>query len=635
MLRIPASWMMTTALQIELGSDGGKHQHACMEDCHVIPTRKQDGIKRIAGCEPEENQRLQKKIRILPEMEGYCKTALEPLQFPRLMSSKRVHDGHCRDLESQSSSNRTEMHFPGGSINLSRFPDARAVKKRPQRKRKKKKKAHLHHLMGPVSFPHMGRCEVADDAHSTSGENEENPCTLQMHLPGTRVGSGSNATPKPQSNSASRVGAKAPARTSTIGQQQKNRLRRAELQRRASEVKSSAAASMGVNNRASPLAYRLGHTTLGSGTSQTCNNNAGFSSQNVALFPRPFSQAPTISAWGPSGCNGMYALDDSLLCGGVKERQSASCFPKQSARDACQGILEAISKFRDYQRRSKSSTVTSACTADVTDRDESFADTRSCNGNSQGSLLHVLLERSVFIGSAQANDPAPQSFILDNSGFEINLDHILSHAPYRDMLQDLFLYRQAAASSSPGSTTKHAGCNLMSIPIVTRMYEESFMREPMWDHEAACVMGARCECNFISPRACECFTGVQFTLPSDSCSMDDPPTSPNVQPDSLGLCVLCHRKRVQGLFYDIVYSGKPCHGTIQRYGNICNVAGEYAREVMLIFPPSGPVECMPLPCVSHQRNRYSVFSKGGARYIKQSRVAWEDFCQAPLSLAVP
>ena len=33
------------------------------------------------------------------------------------------------------------------------------------------------------------------------------------------------------------------------------------------------------------------------------------------------------------------------------------------------------------------------------------------------------------------------------------------------------------------------------------------------------------------------------------------------------------------------------------------------REVCLICPPNGPVECMPLPCASHQRNKYSVVQR--------------------------
>jgi len=41
---------------------------------------------------------------------------------------------------------------------------------------------------------------------------------------------------------------------------------------------------------------------------------------------------------------------------------------------------------------------------------------------------------------------------------------------------------------------------------------------------------------------------------------------------------------------------------------------------MLIAMPSAPVHIMPLPIVSHQRNRYTVFVAGGIKRLKQSRV---------------
>ena len=64
-------------------------------------------------------------------------------------------------------------------------------------------------------------------------------------------------------------------------------------------------------------------------------------------------------------------------------------------------------------------------------------------------------------------------------------------------------------------------------------------------------------------------------------------------------------------------------GVIQRYGNVCEQRGEYAREAMLICPPNGHVHCMPLPIVAHQRNRYSVHAQNGVKFLKQHRVFFE------------
>ena len=179
-----------------------------------------------------------------------------------------------------------------------------------------------------------------------------------------------------------------------------------------------------------------------------------------------------------------------------------------------------------------------------------------CNSNEARRNHHtgnnsaaVALEPTQPYATTMPPPPAPP---------EVNLDHILSCVPYRDLLQDLF----GKSTSSPGASASSAS---LCIPVVTKTYEESFMREPMWEYERPCVMGSNCECNFISTRPAESFVGVEFILPFEA-SLDA-----SKRPRQM--CVLCHRKLVQSLFYDIMYSAAPFHGVIQRYGNICNHAG--------------------------------------------------------------
>ena len=152
------------------------------------------------------------------------------------------------------------------------------------------------------------------------------------------------------------------------------------------------------------------------------------------------------------------------------------------------------------------------------------------------------------------------------------------------------------------------------IPIVTRKYEEAFMRECKNDNEKPCVFQAQCECMKIN--ASNAFVGVQFPLP-------------DLQTQEHGMCVLCLRKSTHIMFYNLLHEGHNVKTVIQKYGNICNQAGEYHPSAMLICPPNGPVHCMPLPIVAHQRNRYSVVTHHGIRYIKQHNVYMEDF-QKPL-----
>lgn len=185
---------------------------------------------------------------------------------------------------------------------------------------------------------------------------------------------------------------------------------------------------------------------------------------------------------------------------------------------------------------------------------------------------------------------------------ELNMDSILSRvATYKNLLHDLF--------SDEGVTRPN-------IPLVSKSYEESFMREPMYPHERQCVMGNECECNFISSG--DNFVGVELCLPNQEGGAETP-----------GMCVLCNRRVAQSLFYDAVYSGRPYRGVIQKYGNMCGIPNEYAREVMLICPPNGPTECLPFPIVSHQRNRYTVNNMNGIKHVVQEGMGHQDFGDPP------
>ena len=208
---------------------------------------------------------------------------------------------------------------------------------------------------------------------------------------------------------------------------------------------------------------------------------------------------------------------------------------------------------------------------------------------------------------------------------ELQLDHVLSSVPYREMLESLF-------GTVSGQTP--------DLPIITKAYEESFMRET-FPGERQCAMGSKCECMFIDQNAP--FIGVEFNLPTEDAKIDsrsqaETRNSQDLRPDSRQvsltkveskLCVLCSRKTTQKLFYDACYSCTRTQGLIQRYGNLCNQQGEYARDCMLICPPNAQWHCLPLPIMSHQRNRYRVQVVAGIKYLQQLRVSHEDFFVTP------
>jgi hypothetical protein len=148
------------------------------------------------------------------------------------------------------------------------------------------------------------------------------------------------------------------------------------------------------------------------------------------------------------------------------------------------------------------------------------------------------------------------------------------------------------------------------VPVVSRAYEESFMRECIGPEDLPCSLGQYCECNFIDEE--HAFVGVSFVMPE-------------LRSEETSMCILCLRKLTQMLFYRVAHGGHTSDKLLQTYGNLCDVPGEYHSSAMLIMPPHGPVHCMPLPVVSHQRNKYFVELRDGHRYLRQRHVYVEDF----------
>jgi hypothetical protein len=188
------------------------------------------------------------------------------------------------------------------------------------------------------------------------------------------------------------------------------------------------------------------------------------------------------------------------------------------------------------------------------------------------------------------SDANPKPWCIEQVQETLQFDTVLSDVPYQRILENLL-----GTDSSPQA----------HVPVVTKAFEESFMREPIYQGERKCVMGAECECRFIdrdSP-----FTAIEFLVPGQNAT--------DVTPQ---MCVLCSRKHTQKLFYDMLYRPPAMHiGVIQRYGVLVSVPKEYSPDATLIMPPHGPVHCMPYPSPVHSRNAYTVQVRSGVRYLAQ------------------
>jgi len=177
-------------------------------------------------------------------------------------------------------------------------------------------------------------------------------------------------------------------------------------------------------------------------------------------------------------------------------------------------------------------------------------------------------------------------------GMTTNLEQIVSQSSYRSTLK--------------GVSTNSTTCT-NDIRKISKSYEDTFLRQCVGENERQCVRGAECECMKIDTSMP--FVGVEYVLPWEE-----------KHEAQRGMCLPCSRATTQVLFYDIVHSGVHVNGLIQRFYNEHSKPGEYRLSAMLVCPPSGPIQNLPMPIVRHQRNAYKVYKDKDIVYMQQLEV---------------
>jgi len=180
------------------------------------------------------------------------------------------------------------------------------------------------------------------------------------------------------------------------------------------------------------------------------------------------------------------------------------------------------------------------------------------------------------------------------NGMTQNLEQIVSSTNYRSVLKS-------------DKSDKVTYTN--DIKFVSKSYEDTYLRQPISADEKKCVRGNECECMHIDPS--QKFIGVEYILPWET----DKKTN--------GMCLPCVRATTQILFYDIVHSGAIVNGIIQRFYNKHSIPGEYKLSNMLICPPNGPIENLPMPILRHQRNLYTVHNDNNIYHMTQTNVDFQ------------
>ena len=175
-----------------------------------------------------------------------------------------------------------------------------------------------------------------------------------------------------------------------------------------------------------------------------------------------------------------------------------------------------------------------------------------------------------------------------------NMIGLVSLSNYNDVLSDSV----AASKQLVGE-----------LRSVSKVFEDSCLRQPMHAHERACSRGDDCECMFLDP-ACP-FVGVEYVLPWEKAGGAK---------KAGGFCLPCLRATTLALYIDILHTGRTTTKLIQRYYNEHSKPGEYRLSSMLIAGPNGPVANLPLPIVRHQRSNYEVYKHSGVVYARQVNV---------------
>jgi hypothetical protein len=178
-----------------------------------------------------------------------------------------------------------------------------------------------------------------------------------------------------------------------------------------------------------------------------------------------------------------------------------------------------------------------------------------------------------------------------------NLQDIISATNYREIL--------GKVSASDVEFTQE-------IKVVSKAYEDTFLRQAIHATEKPCVREECCECMFIDP--CQPFVGVRYILPWETT---------DAQKQNACFCLPCLRAMTLAMYVDIVHSGRETNAVIQRFTNEHSKPGEYKLSAMLICAPNGPVHNLPLPIVRHQRTCYHVYQKNGVHYAKQINVDFQ------------
>ena len=172
--------------------------------------------------------------------------------------------------------------------------------------------------------------------------------------------------------------------------------------------------------------------------------------------------------------------------------------------------------------------------------------------------------------------------------------------------------------------TRHKETARAKIEVVTREYEEKFLREPVGD-ERPCIMQENCQGMQLSQCKDNRFVLREFLLPTE----DEEAKRTCTWPKEGRLCILCKRAEIARAYINIRADGMGVKNNmiLQDYRNITGVPGEYILDDCILSSASifqGLLD----PVVLHIKSGYRVKTINGIRHLEQWRMKYPEHDQS-------
>jgi hypothetical protein len=194
----------------------------------------------------------------------------------------------------------------------------------------------------------------------------------------------------------------------------------------------------------------------------------------------------------------------------------------------------------------------------------------------------------------------------------------LSHLRPYDFPYVRALIQQKPCDTLSPEDIKHKEHVRCTIQVVTRAYEEKYLREPT-GKERSCIMGDQCQGMHLPHVNENAFVLREFLLPTE----EEEYNRTAKLPAEGRLCLMCKRSEIARAFINIRADGMGVKNNIilQDYRNIVDEEGEYCLEDCLLSSPQ-VFQGLLDPVVLHLRNAYRLKVVKGVRHYEQWRMKY-------------